>query len=142
MTKRLAKKLRGTPKGIGAEIRDRLADSVEAAERNPATRAFVNAAAWIADEIRRDIGASWKTNAKSRAVLIAAIQSWIEINADKIDIHASKIPGVSDLFGPDDPATLGRAVARHYTRWTAEAEKSLGELKSAQEKRDGKTKLR
>jgi hypothetical protein len=131
----ILKRMRGSPLGLTGEIKNRLAQSVEEAERNADTRAFVAAVAWIADEIRRDIGVgvSWRNNSKAREALIAAVQAWLEANANK---RAG--PAVaSDLFGPDDPATLGRTIARHYIRWTTEAEKGLREIKSTQEKRNG-----
>jgi len=106
----LADRLRGTLKGIGAEIRDRLAYSLDDDDLPESTRDLLAAVKWIAEELRRQTS-PWPTNEKTQLALMTAIQTWVELSSPQGDRGA-----VSDLFGPDDPPTVGRTIARTYVR--------------------------
>lgn len=118
----LANRFRRTSKGIGREIVDRLVRSVEAERLSNDTQQLAAAVAWIADQIDHDF-VGWRSNAATRLALITAIQTWVEETAPQ-----KNSVGMSDLMGPDDPATVGRQIARHFIRWQAALEESNREI--------------
>jgi hypothetical protein len=69
---------------------------------------------------------AWHSNPNTHAALSEALRTWMEI------IKPQQQGAVSDLFGPGDPETLGRATARHYQRFKAEMEKTERELRQLQ----------
>jgi hypothetical protein len=118
---------------IAEEIRLRLERTFQVDTYDAATRELAADVLWIADEINRQ-SVSWHLYPKAREALTEAIRTWIEITAPKRKIKMPQpgrmvpVPGVSDLFGPDDPATLGRSIARLYERVKPELEKNTQEL--------------
>jgi hypothetical protein len=93
---------------IAEEIRRRLEMSFENDARDSYTRALVSAAIWIADDIAsQGAGAYWYATQKGRQAVAAGIRHFIEMLQPEAGAG-------EDLFGPDDPETLGRASARHY----------------------------
>ena len=112
----VVKALRGSSLGLTGEARSRLAASVaQDKSLDKPTRDLIDAASWMAEALKRDTGASWETTASTRAALSAALKFWIE-QASLPRWPVSTSAAVSDLFGPDDPETLGRSLARHHER--------------------------
>jgi len=64
----------------------------------------------IAEEITAQSGADWHETQKGRQAVAAGVRHYLETMAPPV--LAGK--AADDLFGPDDPETLGRASARHY----------------------------
>jgi hypothetical protein len=94
---------------IAEEIRRRLERSFENDARDDSTQALVSAAIWIAGDITaQGTGAYWHATQKGRQAVAAGIRHFIE------KLQPAVRTGGEDLFGPDDPETLGRASARHY----------------------------
>jgi hypothetical protein len=94
---------------IAEEIRRRLEISFENDARDDQTRGLVSAAIWIARDITaQGAGAYWHATEKGRQAVAAGIRLYIEKILPPLQV------GGKDLFGPDDPETLGRASARHY----------------------------
>jgi len=95
---------------IAEEIRRRLQMSFEIDARDDYTQALVSAAIWIARDITaQGSGAYWHATQKGRQAVAAGIRHFIEMLQPAVRAGAGE-----DLFGPDDPETLGRASARHY----------------------------
>src|SRR5262249_56862085 len=95
---------------IAEEIRRRLETSFENDARDDQTRGLVSAAIWIARDITaQGAGAYWHATQKGRQAVAAGIRLYIETMLPPLQAGAGE-----DLFGPDDPETLGRASARHY----------------------------
>ena len=95
---------------IAEEIRRRLEISFENDARDDQTRGLVSAAIWIAGDITsQGAGAYWYATQKGRQAVAAGIRHYIEMLKPAVQAGRGK-----DLFGPDDPETLGRASARHY----------------------------
>ena len=93
---------------IAEEIRRRLEISFENDARDSYTQDLVSAAIWIAGDIAsQGAGAYWYATQKGRQAVAAGIRHFIEM------LQPEACSG-DDLFGPDDPETLGRASARHY----------------------------
>jgi hypothetical protein len=114
--------LRKSGRALSDEIRDRLERTFKEDAIDPATRELQHAVAWLADEVSRQSDVAWQSNPNAQAALAAAIQTWLEITAPPWQ------GAVSDLFGPGDPATLGRSIARHYQRFKAEVEETHPEI--------------
>ena len=95
---------------IAEEIRRRLERSFENDARDDSTQALVSAAIWIARDITaQGAGAYWHATQKGRQAVAAGIRLYIEMMLPAVQAGRGE-----DLFGPDDPETLGRASARHY----------------------------
>jgi hypothetical protein len=94
---------------IAEEIRRRLEMSFEVDARDDYTQGLVSAAIWIAGDITAQAGAYWHATQKGRQAVAAGIRLYIETMLPPVQAGAGE-----DLFGPDDPETLGRASARHY----------------------------
>lgn len=106
----MATRLRRTPKGIGAEIRDRLYVTLERDAGSKETARLIDAVEWMANEMERQ-SLAWTVSAKARVAMLTAVQTWMELNKSPDYSQA-----VEDLFGPDDPETLGRSIARLVVR--------------------------
>ena len=129
----MADKLRGTPKGIGAEIRDRLAESIEFDGMRVDSRDLINAVRWLAEELRHQ-ASGWSATKASRSALLIAIETWM----DQTEPAAADGGAVTDLFGTFDPPTLGRSIARHYLRLQQMNAETLQETKKAQQQREAR----
>ncbi len=102
-------------KSLGDEIRTRLERTFDEDSVEKPTRDLIEAVKWMAAEIRRQVHLPWYYTVKSNEAMAAAMQTWLEIvRPPRTD--------EGDLFGPDDPPTLGRSVARHYQRLHEENE--------------------
>ncbi len=108
---------------LSDEIRQRINRTLFLDTYDDATRAFAEDVMWLANEISRQVGSTWSFSHNGHLALGTAVQTWLEINAPPLQGAAS------DLFGPDDPTTLGRSVARHYQRVKSEVEKSTEEIR-------------
>jgi hypothetical protein len=105
-------KLRKGSGGVSEEIRRRIDRTLFEDGYSQATRSLADAAMWIADEIDRQVGAPWHTSRNGHLAVATALQTWlVELCAP----DAASDP-TQDSFGPDDPGTLGRSVARQYQR--------------------------
>ena len=95
---------------IAEEIRKRLETSFANDEVDGQTRDLVAAAMSIAEEITAQSGADWHETQKGRQAVAAGVRHYLETMAPPVLTATA----ADDLFGPDDPETLGRASARHY----------------------------
>jgi hypothetical protein len=105
-------------RSIAEEIRRRLDESFAADAHDDKTRDLIYAAAWMAEEVSRQAEAPWHSSRKGCEALAVAIQMLIE------GLGPRKDPS-PDPFGPDDPPTLGRSVARHFQREVFEIQKAV-----------------
>jgi len=113
----ILKRMRGSPRGLTGEIKDRLARSV-AIDAYPPTRDLAEAVQWIADEVSRHAGAKWNDSAGGRGAVVAGLKAWIEATVGSLEWRGA----ADDLFwGADDPAIVGRTIARSH-RLAKEAE--------------------
>jgi hypothetical protein len=119
-------------KSLADEIRTRLAWSFEQDAVDKPTRDLLVDIGGLAEQLARDKGFRWHSHDKARQTFIEAVKDWIANlkPAPRLTLRRKpKPPGVSDLmWGDDDPATLGRAIARHYGRFKAAIEKSTEEM--------------
>jgi hypothetical protein len=111
-------KLKKGSGGVSAEIRRRIDRTFLEDEFSEATRSLADAVMWIADEIDRQIGLPWNASRNGHLAVATALQTWLELCAP------AAISGKDPLlFGPDDPETLGRSVARQYQRFNSDLAK-------------------
>jgi hypothetical protein len=108
---------------LAAEIRERLKWTFADDLVDKPTRELREAVLWIADELSRQVGAFGAYSPRGREALGQAIQHWLEITTPP------PTGAASDLFGPDDPATLGRSIARTYQHFKAAVEQSTKSLR-------------
>jgi hypothetical protein len=95
---------------IAEEIRRRLETSFEMDAQDEETQNLAFAAIWIANDITAQAGADWHATQKGRQAVAAGIRLYLETMAPPVVAGTA----ADDLFGPDDPETLGRASARHH----------------------------
>ncbi len=95
---------------IAEEIRRRLETSFKNDEVDGQTSDLVAAAITIAEDITAQAGADWHETQKGRQAVAAGVRHYLETMAPPVLTGKA----ADDLFGPDDPETLGRASARHY----------------------------
>jgi hypothetical protein len=107
---------------LAEEIRIRLVRSFDQEVEDKPTRDLAAAVTWLADEVSRQSDLPWYSNPNAQKALAAAIQEQLEITAPPYQGAAS------DLFGPGDPPTLGRSIARSYQRLKTEMEKTYQEI--------------
>lgn len=116
---RLEAAAKASERSLAEEIRRRLNKSFEADTHDEQTRDLAYAVIWMAEELGRQTGRPWHSTRKSRSALAVAIEHWLEISGPQ------ESAAVSDLFGPDDPPTLGRSIARHFQRFAFETRRAL-----------------
>jgi hypothetical protein len=102
-------KLKQSELGVSEEIRGRLDYSFFLDGHDSDTRSLANAVLWMARQIQHDTGIAWHENAKASEALSVAFQTYLALTAQP----PFKGPSIPDEKFVDDPATLGRAVARH-----------------------------
>jgi hypothetical protein len=107
---------------LAEEIRRRINRTLYEDSFDEPTRKLATAVKWLAEEVSRQSEVPWHSNPRAQKALAAAIQDRLEITAPPWQGAAS------DLFGPGDPATLGRAISRSYQRVDAEMEKTHQEI--------------
>jgi hypothetical protein len=108
---------------LAEEIRRRLALTFAADAIDPVTRELAADIMHIADDVTRLSEVPWHSNPKAQQALAVAIQTWLEDHPPPD--HG---PAAASLFGPDDPPTLGRSIAKLYERLKAvrkETEKEI-----------------
>jgi hypothetical protein len=98
-------RLRTSKEGVSFEIRERIRRTLEQEEFEAPSRALANAAMVLADEISRQSGTPWHATRKGRQAIVAAFQQLVE------ELPEPQTNSPEDKF-TDDPATLGRAIAR------------------------------
>jgi hypothetical protein len=85
----------------------------------------------LAKEIQKQTGSKWHQVPKAHEALAEALAVWLERNKPQPLSGAA-----ADLFGPDDPQTLGRAIARTvHNKQAEEHERTLQILKTPLEKK-------
>lgn len=116
--------LRKSSLGVSEEIRRRIDLTLAADVYDEPTRELAADIMAIAHEISQQagLGSSWHNNRKANEALAAALQTWLE------GLKPMPSGGVSDLFGPDDPATLGRTIARSYRGYKSALARNTAEL--------------
>ncbi len=108
------RKLRHNPRGLGgvsSAIRERLNRTFDEETFDWRSRELADSVLWISDELSRQIGVPWHATQKGHQALAAAIEQLLANMA-----QTEKSAEVEDSFGPDDPPTLGRAIARQFLR--------------------------
>ena len=111
-------RLRNSPRGLSNEIRDRIERTFREDALDPVTGDLQYAVTWMSDELTRQAGRPWHASRKGREALAAAIETWLALSAKSIG-------DAEDPFGPDDPPTLGRSIARHFQRHVFEMRKTM-----------------
>jgi hypothetical protein len=95
---------------VADEIRRRIAASLNDEEWFDATtRWLAHEISVVAEGIKRQTGYSWHQHPKSREALASGISTLLEQAAAEL---GQRPVGGEDTWGPDDPQTLGRTVAR------------------------------
>ncbi len=115
---------------VAEEIRRRITLTLEADAHDTQTRALAADVAQLAEQINREKGFAWHSHEKAFETLVSAINAWLA------GIKPKRRDGVgaSDLmWGDDDPATLGRSIARHHQGFKAALEKSTDEMRKLHE---------
>lgn len=116
-------RLKQSERGLSEEIRRRVNQSLNDDAYDPQTRDLGAAVMWLADQLRQHTGAPWHATSKGHEALDEALRTYLST------LKQPPESAFSDLFGPDDPQTLGRAIARHYVRFKAAQEKTIQELR-------------
>jgi hypothetical protein len=109
-------KLKNNPWGFGVSsaIRDRLDRTFDEETFDQQSRQLADSVLWISDELSRQIGAPWHATRKGHQALAAAIE---QLLAEPPPVETGV--AAEDVFGSDDPPTLGRAIARQFLRFRA-----------------------
>lgn len=98
-------RLRKSKEGVSFEIRERIRRTLEQDTFDGRTLSLANLMMRMAEDIRRHTGTPWHATKKGRQAIVAAFQQLV--NSLPVGTTA-----LEDTFGPDDPSTLGRAIAR------------------------------
>jgi hypothetical protein len=104
---------------IAEEVRARIERSFVADDRSPALRTLLRDLVDVADLVRADTGGDWDKNAASHATFKAAL---LALLAHYEPEGPATFGAVRDIFGAkvlgedDDPASVGRAIARFHLR--------------------------
>jgi hypothetical protein len=104
-------KLKKHPGGVSSAIRERLDRTFVEESFDQQSRELADSVLWISDELSHQIGAPWHTTRKGHQALTAAIEKLLSEEPLKQQDDAAE-----DAFGPDDPPTLGRTIARQFLR--------------------------
>jgi plasmid stability protein len=111
---------------LAEEIRRRLNRTFYEDSFDARTRELAADLVQIAEAIAREKTFSWYSHEKANDTLAAAFTTWLDGLKPK---REGTTPGASDLlWGDDDPATLGRSIARHWRRVKTEIERSNREI--------------
>jgi hypothetical protein len=106
--------------GVSGEIRRRLERTFLEERYDVETRELADDVMWLAGEVQRQCGGlSWHLYPKAHEALAEALRMWLEISKRRAAESAAALAesaAALDLFGPDDPPTLGRSIARSYQR--------------------------
>jgi hypothetical protein len=98
-------RLRKSKEGVSFEIRERIRRTLEQDTFDGRTLSLANLMMRVAEDIRRHTGTPWHATKKGRQAIVAAFEQLV----DSLPVGTT-VP--EDTFGPDDPSTLGRAIAR------------------------------
>ncbi len=112
---------------LADEIRARLVSSFDREAVDKPTRELAADVVGLAEQISREKKFfSWHTDERAHETLVAAINALLADLKPKPRVAPI---GASDLmWGGDDPATLGRSIARHYQQYKAALERNTAEL--------------
>jgi hypothetical protein len=113
-------------RSVAEEIRARVAASLDQETQklgvdNP-THELAEDIVALANAVRAHKGIGWHEHVRAREALIEAIKEWItgltpslrsRLSTPGFPVGASS-DAAPDLWGKDDAATLGRAIARHH----------------------------
>jgi hypothetical protein len=106
-------------RSLAEEVRTRIERSFVNDDRDPALRTLLADLAEVAALVRADTGGAWDKNAASHAVFRAAV---LALLAEHEPQGPAMFGAVRDLLGArvlgedDDPASVGRAIARFHLR--------------------------
>jgi predicted DNA-binding protein len=120
---------------VAEEIRRRVEASFAREAVDEPTRELADDIVALAEDISRHKRFSWHSHEKARETLIEAIKEWLT-PPPRIPrlLTQPVVVGATDLlWGGDDPATLGRSIARHRRHFKAEIEKSTEEMRKLHE---------
>jgi hypothetical protein len=113
-------RLKGSKNGISQEIRERINRTFLEEKDAAPSRELADAVRRMAEEISRQTGTPWHSTIKGRQAIMAAFQHFLD---------AVPAPmAAEDMFGPDDPSTLGRVIARMYLPICPPSSKTPGHL--------------
>jgi hypothetical protein len=115
------KRLKEGRLGVSGEIRERLAQSLDADSYDFPTNTLAEAVKWMAKRIGKDTGITWYTNPKACEALTVAVQTYL---AAILQMPSAEEPAAVNEF-VDDPPTLGRAIVRDYMRTWGELDEGL-----------------
>jgi hypothetical protein len=106
---------------LAIEIRRRIDRTLDEETFDQQTRELADSIMWMADEVSRQVGSPWHSTKKGRHAVAVAIQQFMQATAP--------LEGTSeDLFGPDDPPTLGRTIARHFLQFLSQLPRTPDEM--------------
>lgn len=114
--------LRRSERGVSEEVRRRVDRTLDEDAFDEQTRALGDAIMWIADEVSRQVGHPWHVTVKGRQAVAVAIQHFLEASIPPTESLAVEL-----LFGPDDPPTLGRTIARSFQKFLSQIPRTPGE---------------
>jgi hypothetical protein len=117
---------------LGEEIRQRLERSLNDDAIDPKTRELGTDVMWLASEINHQSGdqAPWHAHDRAHEALATALLTWLEL------IKPATSAAVRELFGPNDPQTLGRVTARHLQRLKATQSAAMQQIQEEMRKND------
>jgi hypothetical protein len=119
---------------LGEEIRVRLQKSFDDDQHDDQTRELAADIVALAEDVKHHKRFSWHGHEKAREAFFEAIKDWLAGLKPPRDLRSKTVPGASDLmWGDDDPATLGRSIARARRRFKAEIKKNTEELRKRHE---------
>jgi hypothetical protein len=117
----MIERLKQSDRGLSEEIRNRLSYTLFVDEFDARTRELGPTVMRLADEVRRHTGQPWHGSRQAFEVLEAALQAYLETLKPTNELS-------SEVF-PDDPPTLGRAIARNHAHAVAVYEAARAALR-------------
>jgi hypothetical protein len=121
---------RAADHSLAEEIRARLVSSFDQEVVDRPTRELAADVVGLAEQISSQKGFAWHSHEKAHETLVAAI---VALLADRKPKRTAKIALPSDLmWGDDDPATLGRSIARYYQQFKADTAELLSNIRKGE----------
>jgi hypothetical protein len=111
LPKRTYEQLSKSERGISEEIRRRLDQTLYLDQFDVQTRELADDIMRLAVQVRLDTDVAWYENPRAFETFSVAVAEWLK------SLEPPQHGAASDSFGPDDPQTLGRAIARHHAQF-------------------------